>query len=347
MELQQIMDVAQYQFENYKPKLDKVSDIIFDSGEGNYVKTLNHNKSPTFITQAALDQLLERIYVRQSIKGLNKIIEKPTNQKLFSEHKVPTKKGIIKRIIKLGISQSVPLQFIKDENLGQIVGVVGKGYKFYPQWKVIEESEKVYGQAGEDCDGGVIDPRFSYINDKKMKLYYTIPKIHLTPLNCEEILFGYNVGNSQNGHSSTHVYNNGIFNYCTNGVIFDAINMGFWKSHRVDLSVLFPQKLRTVKKEKIILDLIDRFINQKPLFSVDSLTDPLKLVKLNNLLTKYGIPTKEHRKEVVQILKKENQDMNTYNIGSAVNYYASNVLTDAVMSHQLLRPAYEIMSLQS
>ena len=161
------------------------------------------------------------------------------------------------------------------------------------------------------------------------------------------MLFGFNIGNSQTGHSSIHVYDNAIFNYCTNGVIFDEINLGFWKSHRVDLKLLFPQNLRAINDEKKILNLIDRFMTQPSIFSVDALTDPVKLAKLNNLLKRYGVPTKEHRKEVVNILKKEDQDMNSFNIGSAVNYYASNVLNDAILSHELLQPAYAIMSIQS
>jgi len=346
MKFEQIMDKAQYQSENYKPFADKILEINVEDN-GGHIKTLNNEKDFIYITQTAMDQLLERIHVKQAIKCLSRFKDDSTTQQSLFEPtiKYSKKEKIIGRIIDLGISQSDTLQFIKDENLGQVVGVVGKGYKFYPQWKVIEESEKVYGSQSDN--NGMIDPRFSYINDKKMKLYYSLPKVHETPINNERMIFGYNIGNSQTGHSSVHVYNNAIFEYCTNGVIFNEVNLGFWKSHRVALDVLFPQNLRKVKDEDLILNLIDRYINQPSIYSVDSLTNPVKLAKLNGLLKRFGIPTKEHRKEVVQILKKENKDMNSYNVGSAVNYYASNVLNDAILSHQLLRPAYEIMSIQN
>ena len=169
MKFEKIMDIAQYQYENYHPFLDKISEIVLKK-DGNHIRTLNDEKDFIYITDSAMNQLLERIHVKQAIKCLDRFKEeKSTQQGLFEQYHFSKKDDIIERIIKLGISQGEPLQFIKDDNLGQIVGVVGRNYKFYPQWKVIEESEKIYGSKSEY--DGRIDPRFSYINNQKMILY--------------------------------------------------------------------------------------------------------------------------------------------------------------------------------
>lgn len=244
-------------------------------------------------------------------------------------------------IVELGKRQfgKGDFKFIYDSNENIIKGVVSKKYKYTPNKHVLDASKEFYGET--------IDERFSFYDDERgMNLFYKENDVN--QVYDEKIVFGNNINNGQFGGISLSVSQNATFLSCTNGLKLDDIK-GVKKSiyhNSKEIIPKFKQYIKKSVKRSVLLNIIKSWIDKPIMFKQDQLKSEDTIKKLGVLLQRFGVSNKEYRNSIIEVIKKEDKDINAFSIGSAVNYFASNVLNDSYESYSLLNPAYHIMAIQ-
>lgn len=336
--LENIRTVAKYYKKNIKEERSRIKSIDVNN---KIIKTYGRRDIDYKITNSALNQLLTKLNIRRPISVLMDKFEQ-NSQTALPMSKIRTVNMIIKDIIDLGIRhQSQRSKIIYDNTNNTIKGVVGLGYNRISNLDVLDSAIKVYGKK--------ITEKLSYIGDHGMQLFFESDKEAITPIVRERIQYGRSVGNSEFGGKSLSNMNGFTFLRCLNGVKLGEIKLGVRLIHtRKDLEEVFQSSLKDDSSETKILDLIDTWAGRPARFTKDDLENADALKRLNKMLGHYGITKKEYRKGIIEILKSdqvEENNINGYWIGNAVNNYASHKIENAYEANALLTPAYELMTM--
>lgn len=350
MRLDQILLKANYNKRYFREDVAKVKKISLKyQGGYDYIGEVVTSVGKMDITLYAMRQLLEKLAIRSPVNYLDRHFpNETTRQNTFDgnaqmvKKDIVNKKDIIKDITDLGIRhQANPFKIIHDTNKNEIVGVVAENYNRIPHVDVIESALETYGDD--------IDPRFSYINDRHLKLYVNSDDERLTPITNQKLLFGYSIGNSETGWASLSVRQALTFLQCTNGLELGRIeNMTRFYHTTKSLFAKFQKAMEKHLNDDSLLKLVDTWATKPGMYAWDDLKDSESLRKLDKLLSRFGVNKEEYRQEIMNIIRKEDRTkpLNSFLIGSAVNNFASNRLHNEIDAQALLASAYQVMAIQ-
>lgn len=344
MRLDQILEKANYNKRYYKEDVAKIKKITLKyQGGYDYIGEVVTSVGNMDITLYAMRQLLDKLAIRSPLNYLDRHFpNETTRQTTLDGRTYMTKNEIVKEITDLGIRhQENPFKIIHDTNKNEIVGVVAENYNRVPHIDVIESAMETYGDT--------IDPRFSYINDRHLKLYINSDDERLTPITNQKLLFGYSIGNSETGWASLSVRQALTFLACTNGLELGRIeNMTRFYHTTKSLFSKFKKAMEKHLNDNSLLELVDKWATKPGMYDWDDLKDSESLRKLDKLLSRFGVNKEEYRQEIMNIIRKEDRTkpLNSFLIGSAVNNFASNRLHNEIDAQALLISAYQVMAIQ-
>lgn len=344
MRLDQILLKANYNKRYFREDVAKVKKITLKyQGGYDYIGEVVTSVGEMDITLYAMRQLLEKLAIRSPLNYLDRHFPNETTRQTTHDGRTQmTKNEIVKEITNLGIRhQENPFKIIHDTNKNEIVGVVAKNYIRIPHVDVIESAMETYGDD--------IDPRFSYINDRHLKLYMNSDDERLTPITNQKLLFGYSIGNSETGWASLSVRQALTFLQCTNGLELGRIeNMTRFYHTTKSLFTKFQKAMEKHLKDDSLLKLVDKWATKPGMYDWEDLKDSESLRKLDKLLSRFGVNKDEYRREIMNIIRKEDRTkpLNSFLIGSAVNNFASNHLQNEIDAQALLSSAYQVMAIQ-
>jgi hypothetical protein len=337
MSLTTIERNAQYMKDHYVDELGRIKE--FDIWEG----ILLVNKENFNVNETNEKIVYERLGIAQAMNNLLKFRVSPQ----LSEEKglmetINEPLDLMQKIVNFAIKrQKSDSRIIYDELNGDLKGIVSDGYRRVYNADVLDVAKEAFGTE--------IDERFSFINDKVMRVFFKTKREEMTPLTHEKIRYGKLVGNGEVGDSSLFLSDGIWFMRCTNGMLLDEIEFRESRVHvRDDLLQWFMIMLEKALKESKIAQLVDKWASRPAIMNREEASSEDGVVKLDRLLKRYGI-TKESYRTAIQKTLLENQEeehkINGYWIGNAVNYFASNQVFDPTESVSLAKASYQIMTM--
>jgi len=270
------------------------------------------------ITEAAKGQLYSRLGMPNTPRDF-------TEDSEFLQQAVNRKISLTKE----------PSKFIVDKTKAIIKGVMSTDYTRLPDHAVYQHLvDKNYGN---------LDKR-SFISDNIMRLNFDAKERHETTKKGDFIGFGYGVFNSETGHSSLGATMSILRLACLNGAVSRKELTTARIPHRVDrmLQKMDDNMLLTFKPQEF-LDVLNHAISAKPILSA-----PDQLAE--EVFKRYKIEVPQyHIGGIIPLFQQsdivDGGGYNAYGVYNAITNYATHIVSDPIVSHDIIYKAYPVLKL--